>query len=158
MLFRSAREQYSDNLKINKELRDYDFKKNLAEKEALLAEARTLAMDDDVIAAYRRLQDLHNKWRQIGPVAKELRDDIWNRFREASAEINKRYQAFFEERKAREAENETAKTTLCERLEAIDFATMQTFNAWEQATKQVMELQAEWRTLGFASKIGRAHV
>ena len=150
--FQEAREQYSDNLKINKELRDYDFKKNLAEKEALLAEARTLAMDDDVIAAYRRLQDLHNKWRQIGPVAKELRDDIWNRFREASAEINKRYQAFFEERKAREAENETAKTTLCERLEAIDFATMQTFNAWEQATKQVMELQAEWRTLGFASK------
>lgn len=150
--YQEARERYSDNLKINKELRDYDFKKNLAEKEALLAEARTLAMDDDVIAAYRRLQDLHNKWRQIGPVAKELRDDIWNRFREASAEINKRYQAFFEERKAREAENETAKTTLCERLEAIDFATMQTFNAWEQATKQVMELQAEWRTLGFASK------
>ncbi|MFG6387497.1 MAG: DUF349 domain-containing protein, partial [Muribaculaceae bacterium] len=84
--FQEAREQYSANLKINKALRGYDFKKNLAEKEALLAEARTLAMDDDVIAAYRRLQDLHNKWRQIGPVAKELRDDIWNRISAASAQ------------------------------------------------------------------------
>ncbi len=150
--FQEAREQYSDNLKINKELRDYDFKKNLAEKEALLAEARTLTMDEDVIAAYRRLQDLHNKWRQIGPVAKELRDEIWNNFREASAEINKRYQAFFEARKAREAENEAAKTALCERLETIDFTGFKNFNAWEDATKQIIELQKEWRTLGFASK------
>lgn len=150
--FQEAREQYSDNLKINKELRDYDFKKNLAEKEALLAEAKTLTMDEDVIAAYRRLQDLHNKWRQIGPVAKELRDEIWNSFREASAEINKRYQAFFEARKAREAENEAAKSALCERLDAIDFEGLKTFNAWEQATEQIIELQKEWRTLGFASK------
>mgnify|MGYP005895490125 CR=1 FL=1 len=150
--FQDAREQYSDNLKINKELRDYDFKKNLAEKESLLSEARLLTTEEDVIAAYRRLQDLHNKWRQIGPVAKELRDDIWNRFREASAEINKRYQAFFEARKAREAENEAAKTALCERLEAIDMEGLKTFNAWEQATEQVLELQKEWKTLGFASK------
>ena len=110
--YQEARERYSDNLKINKELRDYDFKKNLAEKEVLLAEAIGLAESEDVIAAYRRLQDLHNKWRQIGPVAKELRDDIWNRFRDASAEVNKRYQAYFEARKAREAENEAAKTAL----------------------------------------------
>lgn len=150
--FQEAREKYSDNLKINKELRDYDFKKNLAEKEALLAEATVLAADQDVITAYRRLQDLHNKWRQIGPVAKELREDIWNRFRTASADINKRYQAYFEERKAREAENEAAKTAICERMEQIDLTTLNTFNAWEKATAQVLELQAEWKTLGFASK------
>lgn len=150
--FQEAREQYSDNLKINKELRDYDFKKNLAEKEVLLAEAIGLAESEDVIAAYRRLQDLHNKWRQIGPVAKELRDDIWNRFRDASAEVNKRYQAYFEARKAREAENEAAKTALCERIEALDYGSLKTFAAWDDMTKTIIALQEEWRTLGFASK------
>ena len=150
--FQDAREHYSDNLKINKELRDYDFKKNLEDKEALLADAQTLVASEDVIAAYRRLQDLHNKWRQIGPVAKELREDIWNRFREASTEINKRYQAFFEARKAREAENETAKTALCEKIEAIDCPSLKTFAAWDEMTRTVVALQEEWRTLGFASK------
>lgn len=150
--FQEVREQYSDNLKINKELRDYDFKKNLAEKEALLSEARLLATDADVIAAYRRLQDLHNKWRQIGPVAKEQREQIWAAFREASADVNRRYQTYFEERKAREAENEAAKTLLCERVEAIDVAALKSFAAWEQAANQVKEIQAEWQTLGFAAK------
>lgn len=150
--FQEAREHYSDNLKINKELRDYDFKKNLADKEALLAEARSLAAEEDVISAYRRLQDLHNKWRQIGPVAKELRDEIWNSFRDASAEVNKRYQAFFEARKAREAENETAKTALCEKIEALDLSGLKTFVAWEEATKQIQTMQEDWRKLGFASK------
>jgi len=150
--FQEAREHYSDNLKINKELRDYDFKKNLADKEALLAEARSLAAEEDVISAYRRLQDLHNKWRQIGPVAKELRDEIWNSFRDASSEVNKRYQAFFEARKAREAENETAKTALCEKIEALDLSGLKTFAAWEEATKQIQTMQEEWRKLGFASK------
>ena len=150
--FQEAREHYSDNLKINKELRDYDFKKNLADKEALLAEARALAAEEDVISAYRRLQDLHNKWRQIGPVAKELRDEIWNSFRDASAEVNKRYQAFFEARKAREAENEIAKTALCEKIEALDLSGLKTFAAWEEATKQIQTMQEEWRKLGFASK------
>ena len=150
--FQDARERYSDNLKINKELRDYDFKKNLSDKEALLEEARNLTAEEDVIGAYRRLQDLHNKWRQIGPVAKELRDEIWNNFRDASAEVNKRYQAFFEARKAREAENEAAKTALCERLEALDYSGLKTFAAWEEMTRTVIGLQEEWRTLGFASK------
>lgn len=150
--FTEARERYSDNLKINKELRDYDFKKNLADKEALLEEARSLAAMEDVIAAYRRLQDLHNKWRQIGPVAKELRDEIWNNFREASAEVNKRYQAFFEARKAREAENEARKTALCEQLEALDFSSLKSFAAWEEMTRSIQALQEEWRSLGFASK------
>lgn len=150
--FQEAREHYSDNLKINKELRDYDFKKNLADKEVLLSEAQNLAGEEDVISAYRRLQDLHNKWRQIGPVAKELREDIWNRFREASAEINKRYQAFFEARKARETENEIAKTALCTQIESLDTTSLRTFAAWEDMTRRVMDLQTEWRKLGFASK------
>ena len=150
--FQEARERYSDNLKINKELRDYDFKKNLAEKQVLLEEARHLAEVDDVISAYRRLQELHTKWRQIGPVAKELRDEIWNNFRDASAEVNKRYQALFEARKAREAENESAKKVLCERIESLDYSTLRSFAAWEEMTKTIIGLQEEWRTLGFASK------
>ncbi len=150
--FQDAREKYSDNLKVNKELRDYDFKKNLTEKEALLAEAATLADEEDVIAAYRRLQDLHNRWRRVGPVAKELREEIWNRFREISADVNKRYQAFFEARKAREAENEAAKTALCERLEALDFSNLNSFAAWDSMTKDIIDLQGEWKTLGFAAK------
>ncbi len=150
--FQDARERYSDNLKINKELRDYDFKKNLSDKEALLEEARNLTAEEDVIGAYRRLQDLHNKWRQIGPVAKELREEIWNNFREASAEVNKRYQAFFEARKAREAENETAKTALCEKIEGLDYSALKTFASWEEMTREIQQLQEEWRKLGFASK------
>lgn len=150
--FQEARERYSDNLKINKELRDYDFRRNLVAKEALLAEAEALTTDDDVLAAYRRLQDLHNRWRLIGPVAKELRDEIWNKFRDFSAEINKRYQAYFEERKAREAENEAAKTALCECIEALDFSTNASYAAWDEMTKQILALQEEWKKLGFASK------
>lgn len=150
--FQEARERYSDNLKINKELRDYDFKKNLAEKETLLAQAVALIEEEDVIAAYRRLQELHNMWRRIGPVAKELRETIWNNFRDASAQVNKRYQAFFEARKARENENEIAKTALCTRMESLDLNGLHTFAAWEDTTRHVMEIQAEWRTLGYASK------
>ena len=150
--FQEARERFSDNLKINKELRDYDFKKNLETKQLLLDEAEKLATEDDVITAYRRLQELHNKWRQIGPVAKEFREDIWNKFKAASAEINKRYQAFFEARKARENENEAGKTAICEKLEALDFSTLKTFAAWDEATKTVMDLQQQWRSFGFASR------
>lgn len=150
--FQEARERYSDNLKINKELRDYDFKKNLAEKEQLLEEVKTLCADEDIIGAYRKLQDLHNQWRQIGPVAKELRDEIWSRFREASTEINKRYQAFFEARKTREAENEAAKTLLCKQIEEIDVTSLSTYAAWDEATRKIQDIQEEWRKLGFASK------
>ena len=150
--FQDARERYSDNLKINKELRDYDFKKNLDSKQLLLDEAESLITEDDVITAYRRLQELHNKWRRIGPVAKEFREEIWDKFKAASAEINKRYQAHFEARKAREAENEAGKTELCAAMEAIDLEALKSFVAWDDATKKVMELQAKWRTFGFASK------
>ena len=155
--FQEARERYSDNLKINKELRDYDFKKNLTEKETLLEEATALSTEEDVIGAYRRLQELHNRWRQIGPVAKELRDEIWNKFRDASAEVNKRYQAFFEARKAREAENEAGKTALCEKIEAIDLTAPSSYAKWDELTKKVMELQEQWRGFGFApKKVNRA--
>jgi len=150
--FQEARERYSDNLKINKELRDYDFKKNLDSKQLILDEAGKLVAEEDVIIAYKRLQELHIKWRQIGPVAKEFREDIWSKFRTLSAEINKRYQAHFEERKAREAENEAGKTAICEKLEAIDFSLLKTFAAWDEATKTVMDLQQQWRTFGFASR------
>lgn len=150
--FTDARERYSDNLKINKELRDYDFRKNLDSKSLLLDEAQSLLTEEDVIVAYRRLQELHTKWRQIGPVAKEFREEIWEKFKAASAEINKRYQAHFEARKARELENEAGKTALCERLEALDLDSLRSFVAWDEATKQVIGLQEEWRKFGFASK------
>lgn len=150
--FQEAREHYSDNLKINKELRDYDFKKNLDAKILLIEQAVALDAEEDVITAFRRLQDLHDKWRQIGPVAKELREEIWQKFKDASAAVNKKYQSFFEERKAREAQNEAAKTALCEQIEALDFSTLGSFNAWEQMTEQIIALQTEWRKLGFASR------
>lgn len=150
--FQDAREHYSDNLKINKELRDYDFKKNLDTKQLLLSEAEKLADEQDIVVAYRRLQELHNKWRQIGPVAKEFREEIWDKFKLASTEVNKRYQAFFEERKAREAENEAGKTAICQQIEAIDLDSLKSFAQWDEATKTVIELQEKWRTFGFASR------
>lgn len=150
--FQEAREHYSDNLKINKELRDYDFKKNLDSKILLIEQAVALEAEADVISAFRRLQELHDKWRQIGPVAKELREEIWQKFKDASAIINKKYQAFFEERKAKEAANEAAKTELCEKVEAIDISAIGSFVAWEEATKQILDLQNQWRTIGFASR------
>lgn len=150
--FQEARERYSDNLKINKELRDYDFKKNLDSKQLLLNEAEALVSEEDVITAYRRLQELHNKWRQIGPVAKEIREEIWDKFKSASAEVNKRYQAHFEARKAREAENEAGKIAICERVEALDYSSLKSFGAWDAMTKTIIEAQADWKKLGFASR------
>lgn len=150
--FQDAREQFSDNLKINKELRDYDFKKNLEQKELIITAAVELHSEPDVITAFKRLQELHNKWRQIGPVAKELRDEVWNRFKDASLEINKRYQTFFEERKAREAENEAGKTAICERVEALDFSTLKSFNAWDKMTEVIKQAQEDWKKFGYASR------
>ncbi len=150
--FQEAREHYSDNLKINKELRDYDFKKNLDAKNLLIAEAVGLDNEADVITAFRRLQDLHDKWRQIGPVAKELREEIWQKFKDASAAINKKYQAFFEERKAREAEAEAAKTALCQQIEELDFSSLTSFAAWDAMTERIIALQAQWKGLGFAPR------
>ncbi|MDE6078285.1 MAG: DUF349 domain-containing protein, partial [Muribaculaceae bacterium] len=114
-------EQFYDRLKMNKELRDLDFKKNLELKQALVEKARQLNEVTDVVDAFKRLQDLHDQWREIGPVAKELRDEIWNEFKEASTIINKRHQDFFHNRKNEEAENETTKIVLCEKVENIDY-------------------------------------
>ena len=136
--YQAAVERFYDQLKVNKDLRDYDFKKNLEQKQLLIDEAEKLVDEHDVITAFRRLQELHEKWREIGPVAKEIREDIWNKFKDASAAINKRYQAFFEERKARERENETAKTAICERIEALDFSSLKSHAAWEQMTREIL--------------------
>lgn len=150
--YQDAVERFYDQLKINMELRDYDFKKNLTEKQQIIDEAQTLTTSADVVAAFRQLQGLHDKWRVIGPVAKDLRDEIWAKFKDASGIINKRYQDYFEERKARELENETAKTALCERVEAMDFSANKNYNHWDEMTKAIIAAQEEWKKLGFANK------
>ena len=150
--YQDAVESFYDQLKVNKELRDYDFKKNLDTKQLLCEEAEKLAGDNDVIVAFKRLQELHDKWRETGPVAKDIREDIWTRFKDASAVINKKYQAHFEERKAREQENETAKTAICERIEALDFDSLKSYTAWDEMTKTILVAQEDWKKLGFASK------
>lgn len=150
--FQAATEKFYDLWKINKELRDYDFKKNLEIKQGLCEDAEALAEEKDVIAAFKKLQLLHDKWRETGPVVKELREDIWKRFKEASTVVNKKHQAYFEERKGKEKENEVAKTAICEEAEAIDINSLTTYASWDEATKKIIDLQARWKTLGFASK------
>ncbi len=150
--YQQATESFYDLLKINKELRDYDFKKNLEIKQQLCAEAESLGTKDDVVAAFRRLQELHNQWRETGPVAKELREELWTKFKDASSVINKKYQSFFEERKTKEKDNEVAKTAICEKVEAMDLSILKTYVAWDDATKTVIEFQEEWKKLGFASR------
>lgn len=150
--YQAVAENFYDLWKINKELRDYDFKKNLEAKEALCAEAESLAEEKDVISAFNKLQALHDKWREIGPVVKDLRETIWARFKDASTVVNKRHQAFFEERKAKEKENETAKIGICQEAEAIDLSGLSSFPKWEEATKKIIALQERWKTLGYASR------
>lgn len=145
-------EKFYDALKINKELRDYDFKKNLEKKEALCEEAEKLSEAGDAVSAFRRLQDMHEEWKGLGPVAKEIREEIWARFKAASSVINKRHADHFEAIKAQETANEEAKNAICDKLEAIQTATINTVKEWEEQSKVVIELQQEWRKLGFASK------
>lgn len=150
--FQACVENFYDLLKINKELRDYDFKKNLEQKTALCEAAEALLTNDDVVSAFKQLQLLHDEWRVTGPVAKELREELWNRFKDASTEVNKRYQSFFEARKEVERKNEEAKTALCEEIESIDMNALTSFAQWDEATKHVLDLQSRWKTLGFASR------
>lgn len=152
--YQNYTEQFYDLLKINKELRDYDFKKNLEQKEALCKSAEELAEMEDVVAAFKQLQALHNEWRETGPVAKELRDEIWNRFKEASTVINKRHQTFFETRKEAETQNEVAKLALCEEIEQTiaDLAEVSSYNVWDEKTKAILNMQERWRAIGFASR------
>ena len=144
-------EQFYDLLKLNSEAREYDFKKNLSAKERLIELAEKLADEEDVIQAFNKLQGLHAEYKEIGPVAKELRDQVWERFKAASTVINKRHQEHFEAIKAREEENLQKKTALCEQVEDIKTEDISSFNEWEEKTKQVIALQAEWKTIGYAS-------
>ena len=150
--YQVAVERFYDLLKMNKELRDYDFKKNLEQKQALCAEAEALGEESDIVEAFKKLQALHNTWREIGPVSKEIREELWTRFKNASAVINKKYQAFFEERKLNEKKNADGKEALCVRIEAIGTDDLKTYAAWDEATKAIIALQEEWKTFGFASR------
>ena len=150
--YQQAVEQFYDRLKVNKELRDLDFKKNFELKSQLIEKAEKLADVPDVLEAFRTLQDLHEQWREIGPVARDVREEMWNRFKEASTVINKRHQDFFQNKKENEQANENAKTELCEKVEAIDFSNFKTYSDWDNATKAILELQAAWKELGFASR------
>ena len=154
--FQRATERFYDVLKMNKELRDYDFKKNLELKQQLCEEAEALDEESDVVTAFRKLQELHNKWREIGPVAKELREELWARFKAASSAINKKYQTFFEDRKSKEKENADAKTELCEKIEQITTDDLKTYAQWDEVTKQIIALQEDWKKLGYASRKANA--
>ena len=154
--FQRATERFYDVLKVNRELRDYDFKKNLELKQQLCEEAEELDEETDIVAAFRKLQELHNNWREIGPVAKELREELWARFKAASSAINKKYQTFFEDRKSKEKENADAKTALCEKIEEIKTDDLKTYAQWDEVTKQIIALQEDWKKLGYASRKANA--
>ena len=143
-------EQFYDMLRLNSEAREYDFKKNLELKTALCEAAEKLADEEDVISAFHQLQKLHQEYREIGPVAKEQREEIWNRFKAASTVINKRHQQHFEGVRAKEEDNLARKTVLCEKVEAIAAEENKSSSDWEKHTKQIIDIQAEWKTIGFA--------
>ena len=143
-------EQFYDMLRLNSEAREYDFKKNLELKTALCEAAEKLADEEDVISAFHQLQKLHQEYREIGPVAKEQREEIWNRFKAASTVINKRHQQHFEGVRAKEEDNLARKTALCEKVEAIAAEENKGSGDWEKHTKEIIDIQAEWKTIGFA--------
>jgi len=148
-------EQFYDLLKLNIEAREYDFRKNLEAKERLCEQAEALAneAEEDIVSAFQKLQALHAEYKEIGPVAKDQREAIWERFKAASTVINKRHQEHFEGIKAREEENLAAKTALCEKIDELNanIDSLKTFADWDERTKQVLELQAQWRTIGYAN-------
>lgn len=145
-------EQFYDMVNINRELRDLDFKKNLEAKQKFCEMAEKLAENENVVEAFRELQKLHDQWKEFGPVAKQYRDEIWDRFKAATAVINKKYQGFFEEMKSQQAENLEKKTALCEKVEAIAEKEIASSNEWNSLSKEIEDIQKEWRKIGFASK------
>lgn len=145
-------ENFYDMLKLNNEFREYDFKKNLEAKTHLCEAAEKLEDFADPVSAFHQLQKLHQEFREIGPVAKDLREEIWNRFKAASVIVNKRHQAYFENQKEKENENLEKKTALCEKVEAMDFSNLKTFNDWDKVTQEIIALQAEWKTIGFTPR------
>ena len=145
-------EQFYDMVKINRDLRDLDFRKNLEAKQAFCEAAEKLAENEDVVNAFHELQKLHEQWKDFGPVAKEYREDIWNRFKAATAVINKKYQAHFEGLKGQQEENLKAKTALCEKVEEIAAREVTSSNEWNSLSREIEQIQAEWKTIGFATK------
>ncbi|MBR6626058.1 MAG: DUF349 domain-containing protein, partial [Mailhella sp.] len=143
-------EKFYDLLKLNNEFREYDFKKNLEIKTRLCEEAEKLAAEEDVVAAFRQLQKLHQEYRETGPVAKDLREELWTRFKNASTEVNKRHQSHFEAIKEAEQNNLDQKTVICEIVEGIELDQLTGFAQWEEKTKEVLALQAKWKTIGYA--------
>ena len=143
-------ERFYDVLKLSIEFREYDFKKNLEAKTQLCEAAERLADEQDVISAFHQLQKLHEEFREIGPVTKELREEIWTRFKTASTVINKRHQQHFEELKQRENDNLEKKTAICEAVESLDYNTLNTYTLWNEKTQEIIALQEEWKTIGFA--------
>ena len=148
--YQQAVEAFYDTLKLSNELRAYDFKKNLERKTALCEAAEKLADETDIIVAFRKLQQLHQDFRETGPVASDLREEIWTRFKEASTVINKRHQEYFEARKQKEEENLEKKTAICETIEAFDLEGLKTFAEWNAISEKITALQAEWKTIGYA--------
>ena len=145
-------EKFYDLLKINNEMRDYDFKKNLELKQSLCEAVEKLDSEKDVISAFHQLQKLHQEWREIGPVAKELREETWDRFKKASAVINKKHQEHFEALRDMEQRNLEEKTAICEEVENIDYTKLSAFKDWDDLNKRVLELQERWRMIGYAPK------
>ena len=150
--YQQYQERFYDLVKINIELRDLDFKKNLEMKTLLCEAAEKLQENPNIVEANRALQQLHEEWAEIGPVARELREDLWNRFKQASSVINKKHQAYFDELHAKENENLEKKQALIEQLKGLDVKNLKSNKQWDDATEQVQAIQQEWRTIGFAPK------
>lgn len=145
-------ESFYELLKINKELRDYDFKKNYEHKMQLCEAAEKLTEDPEIISSFHQLQKLHEEWREVGPVAKEHREELWERFKNASTAINKRHQQYFDELREKEQINENEKIALCEMVESINLEELNSFSKWEDKTKELLDVQEKWKTIGFAPK------
>jgi hypothetical protein len=150
--YSNFQESFWDLIKINNELREYDFKKNLEVKTTLCEVAERLADEEDIISAFRQLQKLHEDWHETGPVAREIREELWTRFKTASSIINKKHQGHFDDVRKLEEDNLIAKTALCEKLEAFDYSALNSYKGWDDATKTIIAWQEEWRALGFAPR------
>lgn len=150
--FNGYQESFWDLLKINNELREYDFRKNLEAKTLIIEAAEKLANESDIISAFHQLQKLHDEWHDLGPVSRELREEIWNRFKDASTIINKKHQAHFDAIRKLEDDNMLAKNALCEKIETFDFSKLNNYKAWDDATQTIITWQDEWRSIGFAPR------
>jgi len=150
--YQTYNERFYDLVKINNQFRDYDFKKNLEMKNTLCETVERLAKEPDIISAFHQLQKLHQQWREIGPVSKEFRDSVWDRFKASSSVINRRHQEHVDKLKAKEETNLAEKTAICEKIENIDYATLKTLRDWDKKTNEIIAMQTKWRSIGFATR------